>query len=119
MVDFPPITGTGTIPMPGYEALIDVLSRAYHQAAYGKGQARHARKGEPFTDQVIMQGTARFGVGAALFQAFKKSEESQRLKTGPAVNELLGSIVYLSAAVIELERLDALDPDGTGPGVAK
>lgn len=88
---------------PGYEALVDVLTRAYAQAAIGKGKERHAQ-GEPFTEQVIMQGAQRFGVGALLFQAFKKSEESQRLPTDRAVNELLGAIVYLAGAVIALEK---------------
>lgn len=99
--------------VPGYECLDEVLSRAYTQAARGKGAERHARNSEPFTDQVILEGAARFGVGALLFQAFKKSEESQRLKSAPAVKELLGAIVYLAAAVIERERLDALEPDGS------
>jgi hypothetical protein len=87
----------------GYEALADVLARAYKQASQGKGKDRHA-SGEPFTEQVIMLGARKFGTGSLLFQAFKKSEESQRLPTDRAVAELLGAIVYLSAAVIELER---------------
>jgi len=106
-------TPAANAPVAGYESLADVLRRAYDQSARGKGAVRHAQKDEPFTNQVILQGAARFGIGALLFQAFKKSEESQRLKAGPAVNELLGAIVYLAAAVIERERLNALDADGT------
>ena len=87
---------------PGYEPLADVLHRAFNQAAHGKGKERHAN-GEPFSRQVIQDMAHRFGVGALLGQAFKKSEESQRLPTDRAVNELLGSIVYLAAAVIALE----------------
>lgn len=87
----------------GYESLADVLQRAYDQAAKGKGKERHAR-GEPFTEQVMQQGAQRFGVGSLLFQAFKKSEESQRLPQDRAINELLGSIVYLAGAVIALEK---------------
>lgn len=87
----------------GYESLADVLQRAYDQAAKGKGKERHAR-GEPFDEQVMQQGAQRFGVGSLLFQAFKKSEESQRLPQDRAINELLGSIVYLAGAVIALEK---------------
>lgn len=88
---------------PGYETLADVLQRAYDQAAKGKGKERHAR-GEPFDEQVMQQGAQRFGVGSLLFQAFKKSEESQRLQHDRAINELLGAIVYLAGAVIALEK---------------
>lgn len=87
----------------GYEPLADVLNRAFEQAAFGKGKERHAQ-GEPFVEQVMQQGADRFGVGALLFQAFKKSEESQRLPHDRAIAELLGSIVYLAGAVVALER---------------
>jgi hypothetical protein len=87
----------------GYSALRVVLDDAFHQAAYGKGKERHAREDEPFTDQLIIEGAKRFGVGALLFQAYKKSEESQRLEYQRARAELLGAIVYLSAAVIALD----------------
>ena len=91
---------------PGYERLAAVLQRAYNQAAaYGKGKGRHAQ-GEPFTDQVMQDGARRFGVGALLFQAFKKSDQSQRLPLDRAVVELLGAINYLAAAVITLEGGD-------------
>ncbi len=87
----------------GYSALADVLSRAFDQSARGKGKERHS-KGEEFTQQVIIEGARRFGTGALLFQAFKKSEESQRLPKEMAVKELLGAIVYLAGAVIVLEE---------------
>lgn len=86
----------------GYEKLADVLQRAYNQAAVGKGKERHA-VGEPFHEQVMQLGARKFGTGALLFQAFKKSEESQRLPKDRAVAELLGSINYLAGAVIALE----------------
>lgn len=86
----------------GYEKLQDVLERAYEQAASGKGRERHAR-GEAFHEQVMQIGAQKFGVGSLLFQAFKKSEESQRLSHDRAVNELLGAINYLAGAVIALE----------------
>lgn len=86
----------------GYEKLAAVLRRAYLQAAVGKGSERHSR-GEPFHEQVIIEGARRFGTGALLFQAYKKSEESQRLTRDRAVAEILGAINYLAAAVIALE----------------
>ncbi|SAL03057.1 hypothetical protein AWB77_06695 [Caballeronia fortuita] len=89
---------------PGYQSLARVLARAFAQAAHGKGKERHAQDGEPFDSQVMQEGAKRFGVGALLFQAFKKSEESQRLQHDAAIRELLGSIVYLAGAVIAMER---------------
>ncbi len=94
---------THNFDVPGYEKLRDVLHRAYEQSAVGKGVDRHAN-GKPFHEQPIAIGVQHFGIGGALFQAFKKAEEAQRLPTDRAVAELLGAIVYLSAAVIELER---------------
>lgn len=90
--------------VPGYELLAGVLSEAYNQAARGKGAERHARDAEPFHEQVILEGARRFGTGSLLFQAFKKSEESQRLPRDAAVKELLGAVVYLSAAVIHMKE---------------
>jgi len=89
--------------VPGYEKLADVMHRAYEQSAIGKGKERHAN-GKPFHNQPIAVGIQHFGIGAALFQAFKKMEESQRLPTEAAVKELLGAMVYISAAINELER---------------
>lgn len=99
----------------GYEALALVLQRAFQQAAHGKGKERHAR-GEPFEQQVMADGARRFGVGGLLFQAFKKSEESQRLPHDKAVTELLGAINYLAGAVIELDRQHQENLPATGPG---
>lgn len=87
----------------GYADLALVLQRAFNQAAHGKGKERHAQ-GEPFSHQVMQDMARRFGVGALLGQAFKKSEESQRLPQERAVAELLGAINYLAGAVIALER---------------
>mgnify|MGYP000069371553 CR=1 FL=1 len=98
-----PVVATSNMNVAGYETLADVLQRAYNQAAVGKGVERHSAAGEPFHEQVMQIGAAKFGHGALLFQAFKKSEESQRLPHDRAINELLGSIVYLAGAVIALE----------------
>lgn len=89
---------------PGYESLARVLARAFAQAAIGKGAERHAQAGEPFDMQVMQDMARRFGVGSLLGQAFKKSEESQRLGHAAAVRELLGAINYLAGAVIAMER---------------
>lgn len=94
---------THNFDVPGYEKLRDVMYRSYEQAAVGKGVERHAN-GKPFHEQPIAIGIQHFGVGGALFQAFKKMEEAQRLPVEAAVKELLGAMVYISAAVNELER---------------
>lgn len=94
----------GFVPIPGgYASLADVLRRALAQASTGKGHERHAEVNEPFERQVIADMARRFGVGAVLGQAFKKSHEAQRLPKDRAVAELLGAINYLAAAVIHLE----------------
>jgi hypothetical protein len=98
-----PVVATSNMNVAGYETLADVLQRAYNQAAVGKGVERHSAAGEPFHEQVMQIGAAKFGHGALLFQAFKKSEESQRLPHDRAINELLGAINYLAGAVIALE----------------
>jgi hypothetical protein len=95
------------LDVPGYGDLAGVLREAYRQAAVGKGAERHAGEGEAFADQVMQEGAKRFGVGALLFQAYKKSEESQRLPLDRGVNELLGAIVYLAGAVIARRRAEA------------
>lgn len=97
------LDGAHVLHAAGYESLADVLRRAFDQAASGKGKERHAAAGEPFDKQVMQQGAQRFGVGALLFQAFKKCEESQRLRHDAAIRELLGAIVYTAGAVIALE----------------
>jgi hypothetical protein len=92
----------------GYESLAGVLREAYAQAATGKGRERHAQ-GEPFDRQVMQIGADKFGIGSLLFQAFKKSEESQRLDDDRAIKELLGSINYLAGAVIAIRRRAAAE----------
>lgn len=109
-----PIQSGVSLQAAGYDALALVLQRAFDQAAHGKGKERHAQ-GEPFTEQIILQGARRFGVGSLLFQAFKKSEESQRLPRDRAVAELLGAINYLAAAVIALEEKPLAANDNARP----
>ena len=85
----------------GYESLDLALGEAVAQAARGKGADRHAEKGEPFSDQLIMSIPKRLGPGGECFclgQAAKKIFESRRLAPAPARAELLGAINYLAAA---------------------
>lgn len=91
-----------TIDVPeGYESLGLALGEAVAQASRGKGADRHAEKGEPFSDQLIMSIPKRLGDGGECFclgQALKKICESRRLAPAPARAELLGAINYLAAA---------------------
>ena len=91
-----------TIDVPeGYESLGLALGEAVAQASRGKGADRHAEKGEPFSDQLIMSIPKRLGPGGECFclgQAAKKIFESRRLAPAPARAELLGAINYLAAA---------------------
>ena len=91
-----------TIDIPeGYESLGLALGEAVAQAARGKGADRHAEKGEPFSDQLIMSIPKRLGPGGECFclgQAAKKICESRRLPPDRARAELLGAINYLAAA---------------------
>lgn len=97
-----------TMEIEGYESLAGVLHEAYAQAAVGKGHERHSN-GERFEDQVMGDMAHRFGVGALLGQAFKKSEESQRLDDERGIKELLGAINYLAGAVIAIRRQRAAE----------
>lgn len=99
--------GAQVLDAAGYEDLAAVLAAAFGQAANGKGKERHAQAGEPFRHQVMQDMARRFGVGALLGQAFKKSEESQRLPHDRAVAEILGAINYLAGAVIAMQRTEA------------
>lgn len=91
-----------TIEIPeGYESLGLALGEAVAQAARGKGADRHAGKGEPFSDQLIMSIPRRLGPGGECFclgQALKKICESRRLPPDRARAELLGAINYVAAA---------------------
>ena len=94
----------------GYETLLNVLRRAFLQAAHGKGNERHAQD-LPFDQQPMQRLIEMYGVGFALGQAAKKSQESQRLPHERAVAELLGAINYLAGAVIAMERAHAMAPE--------
>lgn len=87
-----------------YDALKAVLYRAAEQAESGKGKERHASN-EPFTQQQICQfGRWLDSIDFQVGQACKKALEAKRLPKAKAVDELLGAINYLAAAVILLEE---------------
>ncbi len=94
-----------TNPLPGYESLASVLSRALDQAQSGKGAERHGN-GLPFSEQPVMvEQRQQGGTGFTVGQARKKSLESMGLQAQEAaVKELLGAINYLAAAVLYLEE---------------
>lgn len=93
--------------VPGYTPLKRVLDAAYDQSARGKGAERHANS-LPFDKQPIMTITSDVGIGFPLGQAAKKLTESigmrERGRPDSARLELLGAIVYLAAAIIQLEK---------------
>ena len=94
-----------TIEVPeGYEALGSVLKLAIDQAAVGKGAERHAEVGEPFDRQLICAIERRAGGGFCIGQAVKKTLESQRLNRTGGIQELLGAINYLAAAVVVIQE---------------
>jgi hypothetical protein len=91
-----------------YSSLKLVLDRAFQQAAYGKGEDRHST-GQPFDEQPIVSLQFIFGTGYAFGQAAKKMEESQRLNVDMASKELLGAINYIAAALIYIEKKEAIE----------
>lgn len=95
-----------TLQADGYDKLADVLSRAFDQAAHGKGRERHAND-KPFDKQPMQDLIRLHGVGFATGQASKKASEAMGLpSTDRKVAELLGAIVYLAGAVIAVEGAD-------------
>jgi len=84
----------------GYEMLAWVLMEALDQAQHGKGKERHAEGGKPFHAQDICQEARDLGLAYPIGQARKKAKEALRLPAGKAIEDLLGAINYLAAAVI-------------------
>lgn len=89
----------------GYEPLIGILEDAFKQAAFGKGNDRHAG-GKPFLDQPIFTIAEEHGFGFLTGQAAKKLGESHTIlnlfNTEKAVQEIFGAIVYSAAAALFL-----------------
>lgn len=87
-----------------YKRLKEVLSLAVDQAENGKGKERHAN-GLPFDRQQIVSiskelGSLDFNLGQAVKKCFEISKIKEPLHQ---VNELLGAINYLAAAIIILQ----------------
>lgn len=98
----------------GYDQLRRVLAMAVEQAARGKGKERHATPGEPFElQQIVTIGKWLGSFDGEVFQACKKAIEAKRLPKRKAINELLGSINYLAAAVLLAELLLSDDDEPT------
>lgn len=114
----------------GYEPLARAFKAALDQAAYGKGDERHAG-GLPFRNQPIMDHINHHGVGFATGQAEKKITEAHSLPADRATDEVLGAMVYLGAAWLkwpsaaaqkefdvprdELQRLETYDGPESPP----
>lgn len=88
---------------PKFSPLRHQLMRAYKMVAEGKGQQRHGA-GRAWNDQPIITISRTVGEGFPIGQAMKKLEESTRMVPEAAVNELLGSIGYIAAAVQIIEE---------------
>lgn len=86
-----------------YIELIKVFEMAYERASKGKGYQRHSF-GEPFEQQMICRGPRIFGIGALLYQIYKKTEEVTKLDLEAKINEFLDIINYSAAAVIILKE---------------
>jgi len=89
-----------------YSGLNQIFKDAYNQAANGKGKSRHAENNEKYEQQVACEVGRRLSSNKAagpLFQAVKKIYESGRLDKDAAIEELLGAINYIAAAIIVLK----------------
>jgi hypothetical protein len=94
-------------PHKDYHSLRNVLDMAYDQASAGKGKERHAQS-KPFEEQPMQVISELLGTHQGLlYQAVKKCQESTRMPTDRAINELLGAIVYTAGAVIQLQKQQA------------
>lgn len=104
----------------GYEDLARVLTAAYDQSARGKGKERHSSgSSKAFADQPINTLPAGMpplaGLGGVTYQVQKKTGEALRMVAersayGPAKAEFLGAIVYLTAAYLQVERMEQSQP---------
>lgn len=89
---------------PDYHSLWNVLTRAYEQAAAGKGKERHAQ-GQPFEQQPMQLISDLISSPDGLhYQAIKKIQESRRLSPEAEIKELLGAINYIAGIIIYKEK---------------
>lgn len=107
-VTYAPSPGGHQFPAEGYERLHAVYLDAHHQAAYGKGDERHAN-GLPFHEQrmqTISQGLN--SPDGMAYQVIKKLQEGLQMKdAGARRRELLGALNYLAGIVIFLDDREA------------
>jgi hypothetical protein len=93
----------------GYEPLALVLMEALNQAQFGKGKQCHANS-KPFLQQPIMVRAREVREGGLAFQSMKKILEAYHCKDhGRAVEDMLGSIVYIAAQVMLRREATGVD----------
>lgn len=88
----------------GYESLFGVLQEALNQAQFGKGHERYAEPGKPFHAQDACREARELGLTTPIHKAREKAEEALHLDPNQAIDELVGAINYLAAAVIVIEE---------------
>lgn len=108
-----------TFPCQGYELLANVFRDAHDQAAYGKGNVRHANR-LPFHEQRMQKISEALNspLGMA-YQVEKKLEEGLQMPSHVARRaELLGALNYLAGIVIFLDKqaIEAIQVAPEGPG---
>ena len=87
-----------------FSELREVLDAAYEQAASGKGDERHGH-GAPLEAQPVFRLMRDHGIGFATGQASKKAVEALSMDDPEAAErELLGAIVYLAFAILEIRK---------------
>jgi hypothetical protein len=80
--------------------LYPVFLAAIEQAMHGKGE-RHGGASIPFKEQPLFHYIKMHGRGFATGQAAKKAEEAASTRQGQAfIDECLGAMVYLGAAIL-------------------
>ncbi len=89
-----------------YQSLRTVLDDAYDQAAFGKGNERHAQ-GLPFDEQPMQQISELINSpDGMVYQLIKKAQESQRMQPDAAIRELYGVINYAAGVIIYLKKTE-------------
>lgn len=87
---------------PEYGAVLDVLGRAYRQAAFGKGKLRHGGEQDiPFEDQRMMTIGKQTGPMGLAFQVSKKILEGCDKEDK---EDVLGAIIYACGIYLLLEE---------------
>lgn len=114
-------TPSRAFPHAGYERQHDVFRDAHDQAAYGKGNERHANE-LPFHEQRMQTISQGLNSPAGMaYQVVKKIQEGLDMPdAGARRRELLGALNYLAGIVIFLDdRLgesSSVCPDCMGVG---